>query len=444
MNGRSPRWTVGGPDLDLADPHFYTDPRHHGIWRAARDAHPVAWTESARTGGFWSVTTHAEGSAVLRNPQVFVSGLGMRLGADPRGVEAAAGRMLVVSDGAAHRRLRSAHQSWFNGRAVAALLPVLRRQVDARLGELLARGGPFDAVAELAEWMPTWVLFEMMDIPGPDRDELAGIMARAFDDADESAAGAAGRTAAHTEIFAYFAGLLDDRRDCPGRDIVSSLATAEAHGRPFTDDEVLLNCDGLMNGGLETTPHAVSGALLALARRPDAWRLLKQDPGLLDTAVEEVLRWTSPALHAMRTAAEDTTLGGARIRRGDRVVVWLPSCNHDERVFPDPDAFEIGRRPNPHLGFGGGPHYCVGSTLARAEVRCLLEALLRHVKSIEVTGDAPRRPSNFLRGLQRLEVELVPEAGNGRGAGADGEEDVHVHEAHEHVRATGDAAGDAA
>lgn len=414
MNDRNPRWSAGAADLDLADPHLYTDEHHHEVWREARRLHPVAWCESRRTGGFWSVTAHAEGNRVIKDAGTFVSARGMRLGSNPLGVQAAAGRMLVVSDGTDHRRLRGAHQSWFNSRAVAALTPVLQRRMDARIAELVDRGGAFDLVGELAVQIPTWVLFQMMEIPEADRPALERIMAGAFDDADESPAGAAARTAAHTEIFGYFADLLDERRECPGHDIVSSLAQARAAGRPFSDDEVLLNCDGLMNGGLETTPHAVSGAVLALARRPDAWRRLKQDPGLLDTAVEEVLRWTSPAMHAMRTATEDTLIGAARIRAGDRVVVWLPSCNHDDTVFTDPDEFLIDRRPNPHLGFGGGPHYCIGAALARTEVRCLLEALLRRVESFEVSGEAPRRASNFLRGLDRLEVSLTPEPGGHR------------------------------
>ncbi|KUJ41265.1 hypothetical protein ACZ90_67985 [Streptomyces albus subsp. albus] len=410
-DGRSPVWSVGGPDIDLADPHLYTTPRYLEMWREARRVHPVAWAESPRVGGFWSVTTYEEGRQVVTRPGVFTSTAGMRLGSHPAGVAAASGRMLVVSDGEDHRQLRAGHASWFNGKAVAALRPILERRLEERLTALLARDTPIEAVSELADPVPTWVLFHMLGVGGQDGEVLAEMTARAFDDADSSPAGEAARTEAHTEIFGYFAELLDERRQCPGEDIVSSLAGARVGGREFTDEEIILNCDGLMNGGLETTPHAITGALLVLARHPEAWQRLKADRELLDPAVEEVLRWTSPPTHTMRTAAEDTELGGARIRRGDRVVVWFPSCNRDESVFPEADTFLLDRHPNPHLSFGAGPHYCIGSALARIEVRCLLEVLLRRVQRVEVVGEPSRRPSNFLHGLERLRVRLVPEAG---------------------------------
>ncbi|MEU9156840.1 cytochrome P450 [Streptomyces sp. NPDC048417] len=406
--GRSPVWEVSRAPDDLADPHFYTDGRHLEIWRAARRVHPVAWTESGQ-GGVWSVTTHGEGLRVLKQPAVFRSGLGMRLGSDPAAVRAASDRMLVVSDGERHRALRSAHSSWFTPRAVAALRPMLQRRLDAALRELLARGTPFDAVAELAVRIPTWVLFDMMGVAGEDWEELARMTDRAFDDSDGDPAARAARTEAHTEIFGYFADLLDQRRECPGQDIVTSLIQARPGGRPLSDEDVILNCDGLMNGGLETTPHAVSGALLALAQHPRAWERLKERPDLVDSAAEEILRWTSPPTHAMRIATEDTDLGPARIRRGDRVVIWFPSCNRDESVFDDPDTFLIDRSPNPHISFGAGPHHCIGSALARLEVRCVLEALLRRVRTIEVAGEPVRRASNFLHGLAHLEVRLTPE-----------------------------------
>ncbi|ATL25310.1 putative cytochrome P450 hydroxylase [Streptomyces formicae] len=407
MKIRTPRWTAGRVAADLADPYLYTDETHLEMWRQARAAHPVAWTESELAGGFWSVVTHAEGSEVIRRPTSFVSVQGMRLQANPAGVRAAAGRMLVVSDGAEHRRLRGVHQAWFNARSVAALVPTLGARVEERLDALLARGTTFDAIAELTAEVPRWALFDLLGVPDEDQDELARTMEEAFDDSDPGPAGEAARTAAHTRIFGHFGDLLDLRREEPGDDIVSALAQAAPDGVPLTDDEILLNCDGLMNGGLETTSHALAGALLVFARRPDVWRRLREDPGLIDTAVEEILRWTSPALHALRTAAEDTVLGDVRIAAGDRVAVWYPSCNRDEKVFADPDTFRLDRRPNPHIAFGGGPHYCVGATLTRLEVKCVLAAAVERVAEIEVEGEAVRRPSNFLQGLSHLRIGLT-------------------------------------
>jgi cytochrome P450 len=407
MRIRTPRWTAGRADADLADPYLYTGEKHLEMWRQARGEHPVAWTESELAGGFWSVVTHAEGSEVIRRPTSFVSVQGMRLQANPAGVRAAAGRMLVVSDGAEHRRLRGVHQAWFNARSVAALVPTLAARIEERLDTLLERGTSFDAIAEVTAEVPRWALFDLLGVPEEDQDGLARTMEAAFDDSDPGPLGEAARTAAHTQIFGYFGDLLDLRREEPGDDIVSALAQAAPDGVPLTDDEILLNCDGLMNGGLETTSHALAGALLVFARRPEVWRRLRGDPGLIDTAVEEILRWTSPALHALRTAAEDTVLGDVRIAMGDRIAVWYPSCNRDEQVFADPDTFRIDRRPNPHIAFGGGPHYCIGATLTRLEVRCMLAAAIERIAEIEVVGDAVRRPSNFLQGLSHLRIGLT-------------------------------------
>lgn len=411
MIDRSPQWTVAGADEDTASPDFFTGTRHLEVWQEARRTHPIAWAQSGRFGGFWSVTSHDLGNQVLRQSGIFTSTQGMRLGSNPAGVRAASGRMLVVSDGDVHRALRTAHAAWFNGRAVSAFHPDLERTVDALLHGILARGATFDVVEELAVKIPTWVLFEMMGVPSADRDELVHLTATAFDDSDDSITAAQAQTVAHTAIFAYFVDLLGQRRAHPGTDMVTSLAQACVKDRSLSDDEVILNCDGLVNGGLETTPHAISGAILAFAQHPEAWRRLKEDPELIDTAVEELLRWTSPAMHAMRTATAETVIGSARIRPGDQVAVWLPSCNRDESVFPDADLFVIDRRPNPHLCFGVGPHYCVAALLARIELRCLMAAMIRLVASIEVTGKVVRQRSNFLNGLTRLDVRMAPEPG---------------------------------
>ncbi|MFG1955081.1 cytochrome P450 [Micromonospora sp. NPDC048830] len=407
MVNRTPLFTAGGTDVDLADPHFFAGDRFLEVTREARRRHPVAWTNPERDG-FWSVTAYRPGREVLRRPDVFTSTRGMRLGAGAAAVAAASGRMLVVSDGADHQRLRPAHARWFSSRALADLAPGLRDTVDRRLRELVDRGEPVDVVADLALPVPSWVLFRMMGVPRQDWDELAALTATGFDDTDPSPAAAAERAAAHSAVFAYFFELLERRRADPGDDIVSTLATADHGGRPLTDEEIVLNCDGLLNGGLETTPHAISGALLAFARHPEQWRRLRAEPGLLDAAIEEILRYTSPPGHAMRTATRDTTLGDASIAGGDRVVVWLPSCNRDEELFAEPDRFLVDRRPNPHVGFGGGPHYCVGAALARLELRCVLESLLGQVAEIREVGEPARQASNFLNGLRRLDVVLEP------------------------------------
>jgi cytochrome P450 len=403
-------WTAGGGLTDLASPAFYAGEQHVEVWREARRVHPIAWAESDRAGGFWSVTTHALTDRILRRPRVFGSAQGMRLVGNETAVRAASGRMLVVSDGEAHRGLRSAHMAWFTPRTVAALGPALHRRLQAQLHGLLARGTAFDAVGELAVRIPMWALFAMMGVPGSDQDELARLTAAAFDDADETEAGIRARASAHATIFGYFANLVRRRRGRPGPDIVTALTRAEVNGATLSDEVIVLNCEGLLNGGLETTPHAVSGAILAFAQHPDAWQRLRTDPRAMESAVEEILRWTSPAMQAMRTATTDLSVGPAAIRAGDRVVMWLPAANRDESVFADPDVFRIDRERNPHLAFGAGPHFCIGASLARLELRGFLDAMVRLVDAVEV-DQAVRRPSSFLNGLARLDVRMTPAAG---------------------------------
>ncbi len=396
----APRWAVGG-EVDLAAPGLYTGTHHLDLWREARREHPIAWAESARAGGFWSVTSHAYGRSILKQANVFASGHGMRLDSSPAAVRAATGKMMVVADGETHRALRAAHASWFSLRTVAALQLALRRRLEAHLRDLLGRESAFDVVAELSNQVPRWALFDMMGVPARDQERLAELTATAFDDGDQGEVATRARSRAHAAMFGYFAGLVRRRRAEPADDLVSALIAAS-----LPDDVVVLNCDGLLNGGLETTPHAISGSVELFAERPEVWHRLREDPALLDTAVEEILRWTSPAMQAMRTATADVTVGPARIRSGERVVVWLPSCNRDATVFTDPDTFLVDRAPNPHLAFGAGPHVCIGAALARMELRTFLTVMSRLVAAVHVEGAPRRQPSSFLHGLARLDVRM--------------------------------------
>ncbi len=279
--------------------------------------------------------------------------------------------------------------------------PDIERDIDNLLTNLFGAGGSFDAVHDFGTLIARQVLGRVMGIPGADWAKLGGLTDAAYatNVAQEAAQ-------AHGELLMYLYGLLEQRRVKPQDDFVTALANTAVDGRLLTDDEVLLNCDGMLSGGLETTPLAVAGALIAFAEDPDCWQQLRTQPELFDSAVEEILRWTSPPAHVMRTALTDMSLGEAHIRSGDRVVAWLPSANRDETVFPNGDRFSVDRAPNPHLAFGGGPHYCVGAVLARIELRCMLEVLVRRVSSFAVTGRQVRRQSNFLHGYHMAEVTI--------------------------------------
>lgn len=403
VNGRWPIWQPGATATDPAAPAFHAAPRRFQVWQMARREHPVAWTPSATDGEFWSVTTHHFARQVLQNPRDFASGAGMRLGANPRAVALASGRMLVVTDGANHRRLRAAHSAWLSGSAIDRMRSDIERDIEKLLADLISGGGSFDAVKDLGAVIARQVLARVLGIPHADWAEMGRLTDAAY--ATNVAQDAA---EAHGELLIYLDGLLQQRRTNPQDDFVTALCQTNVEGRPLTDDEILLNCDGMLTGGLETTPLAVSGALVAFAHDPACWQRLREHPEIFNSAVEEILRWTSPPGHVLRTATADISLGEARIRSGDRVVVWIPAANRDEAVFPDGERFVADRDPNPHLSFGGGPHYCVGAVLARLELRSLLTVLARLVSSIAVTGREVLRQSNFLHGYEIAEVTVAP------------------------------------
>lgn len=407
LSGGRPVWSPTDSSTDPADPAFHASASRFDIWRAARREHPVAWTKSGDYGEFWSVTTHGFARQVLQNSQQFTSTDGMRLGGNDRAVALASGRMLIVTDGAAHRRLRAAHSAWLSTSTLARMRSDIENDIAMLLAKLIARGGSFDAVKDLGAVIARQVLGRVLGIPEENWADLGSMTDAAYatNVAQEAAL-------AHSELLMYLYGLLEQRRAKPQDDFVTALAQATLDGRKTTDDEVLLNCDGMLSGGLQTTPLAVAGALVAFGRDPACWQQFRAQPDLLDSAVEEILRWTSPPAHVMRTAVADISLGEARVGAGDRVVVWIPSANRDEAVFADAERFVVDRDSNPHLSFGAGPHFCVGAVLARLELRCLLTVMTRLVSSITVTGREERRRSNFLHGHEVAEVTVVADRAN--------------------------------
>ena len=198
-----------------------------------------------------------------------------------------------------------------------------------------------------------------------------------------------------------------ERRGGDGEDLLSVLGNARINGRLLTDRELAHNGVLYVGAGLETTRNAISAGLLALIEHPAELELLLKDEALMPTAVEEILRWSSPVTHFARVAMKDTELGGKQICHGDRVVLWFPSANRDEEVFANPYSFDIRRTPNEHLAFSKGEHYCAGAHLARLELRLMLQALLKRTRQIELTGRVERLRSNFLAGIKHLPVRFT-------------------------------------
>jgi cytochrome P450 len=403
--------TRTGPDvdtIDLLDPRTYAHGNPHAIWARLRAHQPVY----RAAPGFWVVTRHADVSRVLRDSRSFSSRHGTMLSIIHADLpDIASDQMMPDSDPPRH--------TWLRAPVAQALAHrVVRSQRERLVGivrELLAPAlaGAVVDLAHAALMFPMAFTGALMGVPERDWPRLAQLttMTIAYTDPDYAVGGPqATLMRAHHELFACFAAEID-RRPAPAdppRDLIDVLLSMSVDGAPLSRDQVLLNAYSLLLGANVTTPHATAVTALALAERPDQWRRLRADPTLIPSCVEEGLRWSSPAMHFMRYATDDVSLGGQAIRAGEPVTAWLASANRDERVFDEPFRFDIAREPNRHLTFGFGPHYCIGAGIARLALQVFLTELVRTTMEIDVVGPAVPLESNFVGGLKHLPVRLVP------------------------------------
>ncbi|WP_424211351.1 cytochrome P450 [Streptomyces sp. BI20] len=393
--------------IDLLDPGPFgrNDFWDTFAWLRAHD--PVHRHPEPDGEGFWVLSKHRDIVSVYADGDTFSSASGMRLGSDPAAVAAVANRMLIVSDVPHHTRLKRALYTAF----APARMPRQEAMVDAVVGELVAEALERESLdfIELAKQLPNRVVCAMMGIPRADWSWIGDLTTDAFDSPDESV-----RAAAHSEIFLYFIELLAERRTTPGEDLISEIAhdtlvdEGDGTARPLSDQEIVFNLNGVLSGANETTRYSAAGAVHEFARRPEQWRLLRESgPAGIGPAVEEVLRWTTPGVHALRTAVRDTEIGGRHIAAGDRVTLWNVSANRDEDLFEAPHEFRVDRRPNRHIAFGHGRHLCLGARLARLELGALLAGLLPVLDGFEATGPATFNSSNFTWGINSLPVRLL-------------------------------------
>ncbi|MEV4020470.1 cytochrome P450 [Nonomuraea angiospora] len=388
--------------VDLSDPDLYAAGDPEQVWARLRAQAPVHRTERA-AGAFWSVLSHDVISQVLRDPRTFSSRHGMRLDHNPAASAAAADKMLIVTDPPRHGRIRGIINSAFTPRMVHRLEENMRVTAAAALDGALAAGSC--DFTEVAARLPVATICDMLGVPREDWDFMLSRTMVAFG-ADGGTDGMA-VAEAHVEILSYYEELLELRRDDPQDDIVTALAHAEVDGVPLTDEEIFLNCDGLISGGNETTRHATVGGLLALLDNPGQWQVLRDDPGLIPSAVQEILRYTSPAMHVLRTATTDTVLGGHPMAPGDQIALWLPSGNRDEAVFAEPERFDVRRTPNRHLTFATGTHFCLGASLATTELTVFFDELTRRVAEVQPDGPVRRMRSNLIWGFESAPVTLT-------------------------------------
>ncbi|MGV0853641.1 cytochrome P450 [Mycolicibacterium phlei] len=399
--------------VDFTDLDNFANGFPHELFARHRREAPVYWhepTEHTPDGeGFWSVATYAETLAVFRDPQTFSSVTG---GLRPYGGTllqdlSIAGQVLNMMDDPRHAEIRRLVSSGLTPRMIRRVEDDLRARA-RRLLDAVEPGEPFDFLVDVAAELPMQMICILLGVPESERHWLFEAIEPQFDFGGSRKASLKQLTPeeAGSRMYSYGMELIAAKRANPTDDMLSVVANAS--DAALSDLELYLFFSLLFSAGAETTRNAVAGGLLALIEHPDQMALLRSDFELLPTAVEEMVRWTSPSPSKRRTATRDVVLGGCEIRAGQKVQIWEGSANRDETAFTDPDVFDITRKPNPHLGFGQGVHYCLGANLARLELRVLFEELLTRFSGARLAKPVEWTRSNRHTGIRHLVVELAP------------------------------------
>ncbi len=392
--------TSAGVDvLDLIDPERYARRGYpHDVWTRLRAEAPVAYFAPEGWQPFWAITKHADILEIAKQPLRFSSANGITL--LRAGAVMPASEMVVMLDPPKHGPVRRVANARFTPRAVREQRDDIERIAVEILdaSDAARTAGRFDFVDQIAAPFPLGVIAWILGAPSDDWEQLFRWTNEVIgkDDPEYRRPGeSAGQTIkrARGEVHVYFRSLIEERRIAPRDDLVSELISGEIDGKALSEEQLVSYCELLVEAGNETTRNAISGGLLAFSEHRDQWEQLQAQPELLPDAVEEVLRWASPISHFTRTATEDYELRGEPIRAGEQVALYFGSANRDEEVFDDPFAFRIDRRPNPHLAFGFGEHFCMGAHVARVELETIFRHLLTRLSSFEVVGTVERLSS---------------------------------------------------
>lgn len=363
-------------------------------YRAMRESEPVHFDESAQT---WELFEYQPILEVLRNPTLFSSERGDQMPVEKDRVS------MIMLDPPRHDTLRGLVSQAFTPRAVSRLEKRMREIVNDLL-DVGVRDGKIDLVSGLAEPLPMTVIAEMLGVPSAERETFKRWSQDAIGDSVQAAG------VAFMELERYFQGILGQRRDQPGEDLIGDLLNARLEGKPLTANEIVDFCVLLLIAGNETTTNLIGNAILCFDEKPSVWAEIRAERALLPGVIEEVLRLRSPAQHISRVATADTAIEGKQIKAGQSVLIWIASANRDEKQFPQAETFESRRTPNRHLAFGNGIHACIGAPLARLETRVALEGLLDHFSDIQRDLSVPLQPitSFFGYGVQHLPVQVKP------------------------------------
>jgi cytochrome P450 len=386
--------------VDLSRDDAFADGPPHELFRQLRDESPVHWNASAEGRGFWSVTRYDDIARAVRDWETFSSqrsGITIQEGGVfPPELQQLA---FVMMDPPGHTKHRGILQKVFTPKVVREQEPEIRLAMNG-LVDRIVEAGACDFVEDIAVDFPLLVVADLLGVPQEDRRQLFA-WTNTF--ADTSVTPEQG-TAVLMEIATYVMALVADRRASPRDDLVSALIAAEIDGEQLNDLEVTAHFAQLMAAANETTRNAMAGGMLALIDHPDQRAKLIDDPTLIGSAVEEILRWHTPMMYEGRTATRDVEIAGQPVREGDFVVLWNVSGNRDQQAFPTPDVFDVTRNDEKHLSFSAGRHFCLGNQLARLELRVAFDVLLERLPGLELAGPLVRQPSNIFHWIKAMPV----------------------------------------
>ncbi|MFD5099908.1 cytochrome P450 [Streptomyces albidochromogenes] len=405
------------PDgFDFTDPDLLQARVPHPEFAQARRTAPVWWCAQPPgisgfdDEGYWAVTRHADVKYVSTHPELFSSHTNtavIRFNETISRDQIEVQKLIMLNmDPPEHTRVRQIVQRGFTPRAIRSLEGALRARARSIVETALAEAGDddtFDFVTRIAVELPLQAIAELIGVPQEDRTKIfdwSNKMA-AYDDPEYAITEEVGTEAA-MEIVSYAMNLAAARKECPAKDIVSQLVAAEGEGN-LQSDEFGFFVILLAVAGNETTRNAISHGMHAFLTHPGQWELYKRERPA--TTAEEIVRWATPVVAFQRTATQEVELGGQRIGKGERVGLFYSSANNDPEVFTAPETFDITRDPNPHLGFGGGgPHFCLGKSLAVLEINLIFNAIADVLPGLRLAGDPRRLRSAWLNGIKELRV----------------------------------------
>lgn len=382
--------------IDLLDLLPFEASREHEVFAELRAAPGLYFNPEGDGEGFWCATRHADVVAAARDHRLFISGEGTQI--RNRRAEGHGAPSVHNADPPLHGKLRAIAMPGLSREAIAARADRFEDIVE-RLVAGTPRGEPFDFVDMVAVRMPMLVIADVLGVPPEDAPALvdhANLMS-------DMRASDAEQAVARQQLFDYFRTLIAQKRKDPGEDLATRLVTAKLDEAPLEQQLLDAYLMLITIAGNETTRFLVTGGLAQLVRQ-GAWGELRDRPELVPTAIEEMCRFVSPVTHMRRTAARDTEFAATKIAAGDKLVLWFASANRDERVFEKPDELVLDRKPNPHVGFGVGAHFCLGAHLARLESRMLFGTMAREFGEIEIVEAPERLPSNWFTGWTAMKV----------------------------------------